>query len=267
MKKYIAIFRIKFINTLQYRAAAIAGLLTQFAWGFMLIFAFHAFYRTDSSAFPMEFSETVSYIWLQQAFLALFATWFYDNDITESISTGSIAYELVRPVDLYYRWFCQSAANRLARALLRCAPILIVALIIPEPYRLSLPPDILQFALFLLSMTLALGVVVAFGMLIYIFTIHTLSANGVKVISAVTSDFLAGAVIPLPFFPGIFGTVAALLPFASMQNMPLRIYSGNIAGADALYGILLQIFWLIALLMLGRIAMSKSLNKVIVQGG
>lgn len=116
MKKYYALFRIRFINSLQYRAAALAGLATQFAWGFMEISAFSAFYRTNPAAFPMEFSQTVSYIWMQQAFLALFMMWFWEHDIAALIMEGSIAYEMVRPLDLYNRWFCQIAANRLARA-------------------------------------------------------------------------------------------------------------------------------------------------------
>ena len=68
MRKYYSLFRIRFINGLQYRAAALAGLSTQFAWGIMQILAFSAFYRANPAAFPMEFSNLVSYIWIQQAF-------------------------------------------------------------------------------------------------------------------------------------------------------------------------------------------------------
>ena len=55
---------------LQYRAAAAAGVITQFTWGFMELLVFRAFYQADASAFPMSFEAVVSYIWLQQAFLA-----------------------------------------------------------------------------------------------------------------------------------------------------------------------------------------------------
>jgi len=53
MKKYVSLFRIRFINTIQYRAAAFAGMATQFAWGFMEILAFSAFYKADPGVFPM----------------------------------------------------------------------------------------------------------------------------------------------------------------------------------------------------------------------
>ena len=47
LKKYISFFRLRCVTGLQYRAAALAGISTQFAWGFLIIFAYHAFYRSD----------------------------------------------------------------------------------------------------------------------------------------------------------------------------------------------------------------------------
>ena len=267
MKKYLAMFRIRFINSLQYRAAALAGLATQFAWGFMEIFAFSAFYRANPAAFPMEFSQTVSYIWMQQAFLTLFMMWYWESEISSAVIEGSIAYELVRPVDLYNRWFCHAAAKRLSRATLRSVPILVVAFIVPEPYRMSLTPDAGQFLLFLFSALLALCVVVAFSMLMYISLFYTLSPLGVRIIVSALSDFLAGAIVPLPFFPAPVRAVVEWLPFAAMQNMPLRIYSGNIAGTDVLTSIAFQILWLLVLLLIGKLMLSRALKKVIVQGG
>ncbi|MCL2046093.1 MAG: ABC transporter permease [Oscillospiraceae bacterium] len=267
MKKYLAVFRIRFINALQYRAAAAAGVATQFAWGFLEIFAFSAFYRANPNAFPMEFSHTVSYIWLQQAFLALFMMWFWESDVTEAIEGGAIAYELIRPMDLYKRWFAQSCANRSARALLRCAPILLIAFIVPKPYRMGLPPSLPQFTMFVISSALSLGVVVATSMLAYVSIFYTLSSTGIRSVFTTIVGFLAGEYIPIPFFPPSIRAIAELLPFAAMQNMPLRIYSGNIAGRDALWGLAFQVFWLSLLIVLGRLAMNRALKRVVVQGG
>lgn len=44
MRKYIAFFRLRFSMGLQYRAAALAGIVTQFVWGTMEILMFRAFY-------------------------------------------------------------------------------------------------------------------------------------------------------------------------------------------------------------------------------
>ena len=53
MGKYLAFFRLRFSMGLQYRAAAVAGIVTQFFWGAMELLAFRAFYDADPAAFPM----------------------------------------------------------------------------------------------------------------------------------------------------------------------------------------------------------------------
>jgi ABC-2 type transport system permease protein len=104
-------------------------------------------------------------------------------------------------------------------------------------------------------------------MLMYISLFYLLSQRGIKIIVTALTTFLSGGVIPLPFFPAPILAVVQLLPSAAMQNMPLQIYAGNIAGTDALKGIALQAFWLFALVCVGRLAMRCALQKVVVQGG
>lgn len=267
MKMYMSVFRIRFINNLQYRAVTIGAIITRFGWAIMEILAYSMLYRIDNAAFPMEFSQTVSYIWMQQTLIMLFSVVFSDGEIYSAIESGSIAYELVRPIDLYGRWFCQSAANRVAFTVLNCLPVLLVAFLVPEPYRMSLPLATGQFLLFLLSTVLALGVVVAFAMLMYISLFYILSQRGIKIIVTAFTTFLSGGVIPLPFFPAPVLAVVQVLPFAAMLNMPLLIYNGNIAGMDALKGIAFQLFWFGALFLIGQFAMGRALKKVVVQGG
>ena len=267
MKPYIALFRIRFSNSLQYRAAAIAGIVTQFAWGFMYILAFFAFYESNPAAFPMTFQQTVSYIWMQQAFLTLFVLWFFDMSIFESIESGAVSYELVRPLDLYSKWFVSTAANRLASAALRFSPMLFVALLLPHPFRLVLPNDFLQLSLFFASMFLALGVVASFSMLIYISAFYTLNSSGTRIVAGVTADFLAGGHIPIPFFPANLRNIVELSPFGAMQNTPLLIFGGYLTGGALMRGLLLQVFWLAALILAGKMLMQNAIKRVVVQGG
>ena len=91
MKKYITVFRIRFINSLQYRAAAFGEILKSFAWAFMEILAYTALYRTAGNAFPMEFSQPVSYVWMQQILFLMYSVVFGDEEIYTAIGSGSIA--------------------------------------------------------------------------------------------------------------------------------------------------------------------------------
>lgn len=267
MRKYLSFFRVRFISGLQYRAAALAGASTQFAWGGMTILMYKAFYAADPQAFPMEFTQLSSYIWMQQAFLALFNAWALDGEIFDAITSGSVAYELVRPLDLYHMWFTKNVATRLAKVILRCLPILVITSLLPAPYGLSMPASPAALMFCGITMVLGLFTVVAYCMLVYIATFYTLSPAGVRPVAISLVEFMSGALVPLPFLPGRLQRALELSPFAGIQNLPFRIYSGNIAGSELAFGILLQIFWLLVLVALGKLWMSRSLGRVVVQGG
>lgn len=267
MKKYFSFFRLRFSMGLQYRTAAAAGMVTQFFWGIMELLVFRAFYEADAAAFPMSFEAVVTYIWLQQAFLAMFGAWIMEGEIFDAIRDGNIAYELCRPVRIYQMWFARTAANRTSKAVLRCIPILAVAALLPAPYGLTLPASWGHLGLFLLTLVLGLLVIVAFHLLVYIVTFYTISPDGIRIFSASALEFLSGAVIPLPFFPEKLQYVLELLPFAAMQNVPLRIYSGSMTESEMLRAVCLQVFWLAVLTGLGWGLCRRAERRVTVQGG
>lgn len=267
MRQYISFFRIRFLAGLQYRAAAWAGVATQYAWGGMTLLMFWAFYQNGENRFPMTFQELSSYIWLQQAFLAMFMTWFYDNEIFESITSGGIAYELSRPCDLYTMWFVKNMAIRLSRVVLRCVPVLLVAAILPSPFGMRLPQDWVSAVLFPVALILGFLVLIAFSMLIYISAFYTISSMGIRILATSVMEFFTGAVIPIPFFPEWVQPIMNGLPFASMQNTPFLIYTGHLSGKEAMLRIGLQAVWFLGLLIFGRMLMNKALKKVVIQGG
>lgn len=266
MRKYLAFFRMKFTYGLQYRAAALAGIVTQFAWGLMEILVFLAFYDSSPEQFPMSFSAVCSYVWLQQAFIAFFAAWMMDGDIFQTIMDGNIAYELCRPVHIYEMWFFRSMADRMARAVLRCFPILLVAACLPEPYGIIRPNE-RDFLLFLLTLLLGLLVTVAFCMFVYCLAFFTISPEGLRILVVSMVEFFSGAILPLPFFPHELEKILELLPFASMQNVALRIYSGSMTQPQAIRAVLLQVFWLVLLVAGGRGLSLLAERRAVVQGG
>lgn len=267
MQKYISLMRMKFIAGIQYRAAAFAGILTQYAWGGMEILIYRCFYLENRDDFPMQMQALSNYVWLQQGLLALFMAWIFENDIFEMITQGNVAYELCRPCDLYNMWIFRNMGVRLSRTTIRCIPVFVVAALLPAPYGLTLPPAPEAAGLFLISGILGFLNAAAFGMLVYISTFFTISVQGTRAFCLAVADLLSGKVIPIPFLPDGLRQVVELLPFASMQNAPLRIYGGDIAGMQALQTIFLQCFWLTAMILAGRILLQKALKRVVIQGG
>ncbi len=267
MKKYLSFFRLRFAMGLQYRTAALAGVVTQFFWGFMEILVLRAFYEADPTVYPMTIEATCCYIWLQQAFLALLSANNFDRELMGCATDGGIAYELCRPVSVYDMWFARNMAVKMSQAMLRCVPILGVVVFLPEGYGLTAPRDALHFLLFLWTLFAGLSVLIAMQMILYMIMFFTLSVEGVKSFFVAAIDLLTGAVIPIPFFPEKIQRVLELLPFGAIQNVPYRIYSGDLTGAQMRRAVFMQIFWLAVLASLGKLLMHRAQRKIIVQGG
>jgi ABC-2 type transport system permease protein len=255
------------IAGLQYRAAAWAGAATQFFWGFMLLSIYLAFYRSGGGEPPMPWPQLASYIWLQQAFLALFGLWWQDNELLSSITNGHVAYELCRPCDLYAFWSTRLLAMRLSNVALRCLPILTVTFFLPATYRLSPPAGVAGLLLFLLSITLAALLNVAVSMFVYILTFITLSPVGSRLLIGVASEFMMGSIIPIPLMPVWIQRLLNFFPFRYISDLPLRLWSGNIYGREALFQIMVQLAWLAGLCVLGHVCFRRVCKRVVVQGG
>ncbi len=267
MKKYLSFFRVRFSTGLQYRMAAVTALTTQFFWGLLECIIFKVLMESNSVAMPMSYSAVVSYVWLKEAFFALFNTWAADNEIFGMIVDGGIAYEFCRPVSVYTMWFSRSVGSRMAEAALRCGPVLLGALLVPAPYKISPPSSLFAFFMFLLTMILAMGVTVSFCMIVYMLCFFTISPVGWRVLLTGAVELLSGAVIPLPFIPQPYRQVIELLPFASMQNIPLRAYSGDLTGDHLLPAVLLQVFWFVVMTTIGVLLCKRAERRIVIQGG
>jgi ABC-2 type transport system permease protein len=267
MRGYLKYFKLQIMAGLQYRSAAIAGIVTQFFWGFMYVFIYQAFYANVDANVAINFNEIVTYVWLNQAFLALIFIALRDSDINESIKSGTVAYELCRPYNLYLWWYVKIITKKYASFLLRCSPILIVALLLPEPYGLSMPLSVTSFLLSIACLVLGSLVLTAMTMIVQIIAFFNNNDEGITSIFVSIANLLSGLILPVPLLPNIIQTATYLLPFRLIGDLPFRVYSGNIGTNEAFINIGLQLFWIIVLMIVGNMLMKKATKKIFIQGG
>lgn len=266
MRLYRSVFGIRFLCVLQYRTAAAAGIFTQCFFGFISIMVLEAFIQQRPTAAPMTVDQTVSYIWLGQAFLAL-AAWSGDIETIEDIRTGGVAYLLCRPLDLYDLWYVRLMAGKTAAAVLRFPPLLALAFALPEPYRMHGPASIASFLAFLVALGGLVLLSCAICNMINVLNLWTVAGLGAARLIPALVMLLSGMVIPLAFFPNGLQTVLRLLPFAGTVDLPFRLYTGNLPASGILWCFPLQLFWTAVLVTLGRRLVATGRRRVVIQGG
>jgi ABC-2 type transport system permease protein len=268
VRPYVSMFRIQFIGQLQYRAAAWAGISTQFFFGFVFVMMYSAFYGGEAVVVGVpSLQMIISYQWLKQAFLMMVVLWSQDSDLLNQIVSGHVAYSLCRPVDLYSLWASRLFANRVARCALRFAPVLILAFLLPAPYGMIPPPNFGSGLLFIVSLLLGSLVAVGMSMFVYVLTFVTMSREGARLLIGASADFATGLIIPIPLMPDWLQRALALTPFPYVADLPFRIYAGDIAGAAAGAAMGVQAFWVITLGITGWLAFRAVLRRTVVQGG
>lgn len=267
MKGYLSYFKVVMLTGIQYKIAALAGVFTQFFWGFLQIFIYEAFYAGQAGNEPISYAGLVTYVWLQQALYALLYIRYRDPEFMQSIKDGSVAYELLRPYNMYVWWYVKCIAKKLASVSLRFFPIILIAIFLPEPYNLQGPESLASFVLFLTTLTLGTFVLTGIVMLVQMIGFITYDDRGITIIITTIAELLSGLVLPIPLLPQIIQTVTYFLPFRLVGDLSFRIYSGNIPIAEALQNIWFQIFWIIALILIGSAIMKKATKKIYIQGG
>ena len=269
---YRGVLRARWRETLQYRVAALAGFGTQLYWGLIRLMVLAAFYQSGpADATDFSFAHVVRYVWLGQALLGLFP-FRLDHELADSVRTGSVAGELLRPIDLYSYWFWRMVAWRLATTAPRCLLMLVVAVgILPlvglGEWALGAPAGVEAAGLYLLATVLALLLGVAVTAVLVSLMFWTVSSEGARYILPSIIWFGGGMVVPLPLLPDGLATVLGYLPFAGLMDVPFRIYVGHLAGAEALLRLGLQLGWLVALVLLGRLLLARGLRRVVILGG
>ena len=263
MRSYLSAFRLRRKMELQYRGAMIGGIICQVVFGLILIALYRALYAGKPQALPLD--HVVTYVWLQQAFFRMLLA--SDPDLLDKIRTGSIAYDLCRPLNLYGFYYARIMAQKITGSLMRAIPMLVFAGLLPAGWGISLPASVPGLLLSLASLLLGLLCVSALENITMAFTMRTLDTRGVQAMLNLLMMTLSGNILPLTLFPDSWQKVITLLPYAQLLDAPIRLYTGDAPVNTAAGILLLQGGWLIALTALGIWLWNRHQRRMIIQGG
>jgi ABC-2 type transport system permease protein len=272
-RPFVAAFTSRFLQMLQYRTAALAGFATQCWWGGIKVMVFAAFYGGASAAgaAPMSLAQAVTYTWLAQGLFSLLP-WLGDPEVALAVRTGAVAYDRLRPVDVYGLWFARSMGWLAARVLPRLVLMFVFAAVaLPlaglRDWAWMPPAGLLAGLAFGVSIVLALLLSTAIVMLLNIAAATALNERGINAFMGPVVIVFSGNLLPLALLPEAWQGALLLQPLAGVMDIPARIYFGLMTGQQLVTGLGLQCFWIVALIALGRAAMARTMRRLEVQGG
>lgn len=252
-----------FRRHLTYRAAAIAGLITNFGFGWLRASVLLALYNGRSAVEGITVSGLYTYVALTQAVMTYLA-FFGWADLMNSVYSGEVGSDLLKPMNYFRYWLAQDAGRALVAFLLRGVLIMILfSLVFPMIY----PDSVIQWLALAAALILSWLVSFSYRFLINLAAFWTPNAKGVGRFGYVISWFFSGFLMPLRLFPEWVQTIANWTPFPHMLNTVVEIYIGTLQGTAVWQALILQAAWAVGLAIIGQLLLKTAVRRLVILGG
>lgn len=253
-----------------YKIALISGIVTQIFFAIFKNYILISFVGSNEQLSPMSEFQTTSYIWLTQILFGI-VPWTVNRSDFDSIRKGTVALDLIKPTSIFNLIFSKTVSWKFVGMMARGIPIFLFSLILSFAFpniglRLSLP-NMSNFLLFIISILLAVQLSTLITTSMYCLAFYFTSiTNFVSTIGSV-AYILSGMVIPLSFFPKGISDFLNIQPFRYIVDLPAQIFNGLYDNKDSIFGILVQIIWIIIFYVLNLIVYRDIEGKIEINGG
>ncbi len=264
VRTYLLLAKAEFRRYSTYRLAILAGVVTQSVFGFIRISVLFAAISTAGGTLAGYDQRTAStYVWLGQALLAPIAIFGW-IEIAERVSSGEIAVDFARPIDLQLAWWARDLGRASFQLLARGLPPLLIGAV---TIGLALPQSWTAYPLGLISFFLGVSISFVVRFLINLIAFWTLDVRGFIGLYVVLVGPLCGLFVPVHLFPEWLRIIAYATPFPSMLQTPIDVLSGWALDLAAVALVCSQLAWLAVLVGVARLMQWRAGLRLVVQGG
>ena len=271
LKKYLNIFRASLIERMAYRGDFLLGSILRFLPMLTTILLWHAVYRgakdddIGQGGKTYNYHEMIAYLLLVHISRMFSSMPGLATGVARDIREGTLKKYLLQPLDMIGYLVSYRAAHKVAYIATSALPYALLFFLCSDFF--SGFPDPLTFAGYVLA--LLLGFVLGFffeagiGMIGFWF----LEVSSFLYVINTLNFFVSGHMFPLDLLPPSLAQALKLLPFQYLAYFPAAVFLGKIQGAELVRGLLIEVAWAVALIVLTRVLYRRGLRHYSAYGG
>jgi ABC-2 type transport system permease protein len=255
--------KLSFQRHLTYRAAALAGLATNFFFGLLRAAVLVALYGARREVAGISLAGAITFAGLSQAvigFLSMFS-WYH---VMHSVYSGDIASDLLKPLNYYTFWLAQDLGRAAVGLLMRGLTIMAAFAVV---FDITVPNSGGQWLALGVAVVLSWLVSFSWQFLVNLTAFWIPNALGVIRFFFILSWFLSGFLMPLRFFPEWFVTLCYLTPFPHTVNTVVEVYLGVLSGPALVQALLGQVLWIVILVGAAHGVLRAGVRRLVILGG
>jgi ABC-2 type transport system permease protein len=263
VKLFWKITNLSLRRQLSYRAAMVAGLITNIFFGLLRASVLIALYGNHEIVEGLSVQDAITYTGLTQAVI-VYLSIFGDYDLMRSVYQGEIAGDLLKPVHLFTFWLAQDLGRAIVGFFLRGLTIMMIYAFI---FNISYPTSITQWLALFVTLILSWLISFAYRFLVNLSAFWSPDARGIGRFAFIIVMFFSGFLMPLRFFPDWVQTLAYLTPFPHMLNTVVEVYLGVLTSTELIKALLAQVAWAVALIIVCQIVLRLGTKRLVILGG
>lgn len=266
IKTYLPFARNTFQKIISYKANVFIFMFGDLLMLAVTYYLWKAIYGSASEKVLNGFTLNEMIIYIFITFLtSLITSVDISYDISREVKDGSIAINLIRPINYEKRMFFQGLGNVLYNFVIIFLLIFTVTTIMF--YKFTGKLSVINIVFYFLSSILGILINFYFSYIFGLLSFKITNMWGLSQIMQALSGLLSGMLIPIAFFPGWAQVVVDFFPFSSIIYTPTMIYLNKLSGVEIIKAIGLQVFWVVALMFLAKWMWKKLIKNLTILGG
>lgn len=257
MRKYWAIFKVNWQNSVEYRGEFLAHLVRGIITLVVMVFIFRAIFKQTDNFAGYTFPSIFTYLVMVR--ILHFAT--RGNTarlIADEIKEGRLSIYLLKPVGYLKYWFSSFFADRLFELGVRFSLIFIFLFLFPAYFKL---PSVEKVFLFVLFLIISLVFNFLFNVFLALFAFWVTDIRLFSSVAGLAMGFFAGELIPLDMLPITFKGIGLFLPFQYTLFFPIKLWQGSLTVNQIIGGVFASFLWIGAILLFLNYFWRKGLRQ------
>jgi ABC-2 type transport system permease protein len=273
LTKYAKVMRVTLVERLTYRLDFLISTFLRFLPMLTTILLWQAVFKgakaTDGSTKLANFTynEMIAYLLMVNISRMFSSMPGLAGGIARDIRDGTLKKYLLQPIDMLNYLVSYRVAHKISYIISSALPYAILFFICRGYFEGLVPTDPLIWLGFFASLVMAFVVGFYFEATVGMVGFWFLEVTSILYIVMTVNFFVSGHMFPLDLLPKPWSTILMWLPFQYMAYFPAVIFLGKVTGARLAQGLLLQLAWSLAFVVLSRWLYKRGLRRYSAFGG
>lgn len=241
LNKYYQVFVVSLSEMFVWKLNFVLWRVRQIFQLLLLYFLWSTVFLREEVLFGYDRAQILTYV-LGVSLIRSFVLSSRSVDVAGEIHGGDLSNFLLKPLSYIRWWWARDSVDKLVNIVFATIELFLLWLIFKPTLFIQTSPIFILFTLFTAFLALILFFYLSF--LISLAAFWVIEVWGIRYLTTIILEFLAGGFFPLDILPQTIFTALKITPFPYLLFFPIKVYLGQLTLTSILAGLTVMVIWI-----------------------